>query len=75
MLLVEFVEIIDAKISNRTKDLDVCADIVSDVLYHIDTLQGAAADIELLFTHKDLLRTVIQAVINTDRSTKLVVTY
>lgn len=68
------VDHIDTEICNQTKDLDICAKIVSDIIHQIYVVGGAAQDdLALLFTNKDLLRTTIQTVINMDRKNELVV--
>ena len=67
LLLLKFVEILEHEISHQNKYLDVCANIISDVLHHIRMLDSGAADLSLLFKEKDLIRTVIKAVIKIDR--------
>lgn len=75
-LMFMIVEHIDAEIRNHSKDLDICAKIVSDIIHQIYTVGGTAQeDLVLLFNHKDLLRTTIQTVINMDRGNKLVVSF
>ena len=67
------VEHVNNEISNHTKDLDICAKIVADIVHQSHVISSAREDLKLLFKSKDLFRTVIQAVIKMDRSNKLAV--
>lgn len=69
ILLMMIVKHIDDEISNQTKDLDICAKIVADIVHQ--TVGSAREDITLLFRERDLLRTIIQTVIKIDRDDPL----
>lgn len=73
MLLLVIVEHVDIVISNQSKELDVCAKIVADIVHQTCTIPSAREDLRLLFKERDLLRTIIQTVINMDRSSSLAV--
>ncbi|KAF6017550.1 mbc [Bugula neritina] len=75
MLLLVIVEHVDIVISNQSKELDVCAKIVADIVHQTCTIPSAREDLRLLFKERDLLRTIIQTVINMDRSSSLAQDY
>ncbi|XP_067937845.1 dedicator of cytokinesis protein 1-like [Watersipora subatra] len=74
-LMEMMVEHINDEISSSTKDPDICAKIIADMVHQTYTINSAREDLKLLFRPKDLLRTIIQSVITMDRKNELAQDY